>query len=164
VAKKLVIPRFESEEEEVDWYDNHHREVEDEFLRHLREGPIVRAPGPLSIELIDLVRALKRRGIPSVLCTMRPEEVWHLPAMKGGAANRGKKWFALCVQNQRRTASLKLYQIYRWLPDSDAEARGCMRITDESGRGQRFPRRCFLPIQLSGEQQQAVFAGARQAE
>jgi len=44
-----------------------------------------------------------------------------------------KTRFAVCVDNSEYPASLEVHQIYRVVPDENAEREGDLRIIDESG-------------------------------
>lgn len=163
MTKRLVVPHFKTYEEEANWYDAHHKEIGDEFLRHMREGPIVYGPSPIfSRETKALMRALRRRGMPCVLVSGPSEEDWYRTEAKSRRnPDRSGKTFVICIRNKRNEASLRIHNIYERLPDTDAEGEGMIRVIDESGEDYLFPRRCFLPIKLSRKMQQTVFAAAR---
>lgn len=63
---------------------------------------------------------------------------------KRGAKNR----FVVCIGNQGYKASLVVRRIYRTLLDGEAEARGLLRVVDESGEDYLFPEKLFAPIEL----------------
>ena len=44
MAKKLVIPSFSSEAEDAEWHWSHRRELENEFLRRMKEGTTLSRP------------------------------------------------------------------------------------------------------------------------
>jgi predicted DNA binding CopG/RHH family protein len=44
MAKKLVIPSFSSDAEDAEWHWKHRRELEDEFLRRMKEGTTLSRP------------------------------------------------------------------------------------------------------------------------
>ena len=56
--------------------------------------------------------------------------------------------YVVCVQNEGYPASLELRKIYEVIPDSDADAHGLIRVTDESGEDYLYPRTFFLPIEV----------------
>ena len=56
--------------------------------------------------------------------------------------------YVLCVSNRGFRVSLVVRKVYRTLPDSTAEARGLLRVVDESGAGYLYPERFFVPIEL----------------
>lgn len=56
--------------------------------------------------------------------------------------------FVVCVSNQGYRASLIARRIYRRLEDPQAEAKGLVRIVDESGEDYLFPGRLFVAIEL----------------
>lgn len=163
MATKLVIPRFESEEEDSAWHDAHHKELEDEFSRRMIEGPIVYGPSPhFSHETRALMRTLGRRGMPCVLVSGRSEEDWYRTEAKSRLKlDRSGKRFVVCIKSKGNEASLRTHQIYERLPDTDAGGEGMIRMIDESGEHHLFPRRCFLPIKLARKMQQAVLAAAQ---
>lgn len=163
MTKKLVVPHFKTYEEEANWYDAHHKKIEDEFSRRTREGPIVYGPSPhFSHETEALMNTLRRRGMPCVLVTGRSEEDWYRTEAKSRPKlDRSGKRFVICIKNKGNEASLRIHEIYERLPDTDAEGEGMIRVIDESGEDYLFPRRSFLPIKLSRKMQTAVFAAAR---
>ena len=57
--------------------------------------------------------------------------------------------FVVCISNRGYKASLVVRRIYRMVPDSKAEARGLVRVIDESGEDYLFPEKLFAPIELS---------------
>jgi predicted DNA binding CopG/RHH family protein len=74
MAERLVVPSFNSEAEEAEWYQAHKREVEQDFLRAWKEGKTFRkspknpALRPITIRLPvdDIQRAQKQasqRGV-----------------------------------------------------------------------------------------------------
>jgi hypothetical protein len=68
--------------------------------------------------------------------------------------------FVVCVDNSGYPASLELHEIYRWLPDEEAERDGDIRIVDESGEGYLYSRDRFAPIRVSAAVRES-FARAR---
>lgn len=57
------------------------------------------------------------------------------------------KRFAVCVNNQGYEASLELHNIYRVVPDDEAEADGDIRVVDESGEDYLFSVSRFVEIE-----------------
>lgn len=51
--------------------------------------------------------------------------------------------FVLCVDNEGYEVSLELNKLYRTIPDSDWERRGCVRVIDESGEDYVYSRSYF---------------------
>jgi hypothetical protein len=70
-----------------------------------------------------------------------------------------KKRFVVCVRNVGFPASLELRKIYQALTDIDAEARGLLRVIDESGEDYLYPQKFFVAIDLP----QGVEAAVRRA-
>lgn len=56
--------------------------------------------------------------------------------------------YGLCVDNRGNPASLEVRNIYRPLEDSAAEARGLVRVIDESGEDYLYPALYFVPIEV----------------
>ena len=56
--------------------------------------------------------------------------------------------FAVCIDNQGYEASLEAGNLYRLLPDREAEAHGYVRVIDESGEDYGYAANRFfrLPI------------------
>ena len=76
---------------------------------------------------------------------------------RDSSSNRTRRAkFVVCVRNAGYPASLEVGKIYRALPDSAAEARGFLRIIDESGEDYLHPATFFLPIGLSKNVRQAL--------
>ena len=59
----------------------------------------------------------------------------------------GERFF-LCVSNHAYPASLETRKVYRGLPDPTAEARGFVRVIDESGEDYLYPATCFVAVEL----------------
>jgi hypothetical protein len=59
-----------------------------------------------------------------------------------------KDRFVLCVENGDYQASLEPRKVYRVVSDSAAEAKGLLRVIDESGEDYLFPARLFVPIDV----------------
>ena len=58
------------------------------------------------------------------------------------------KWI-ICVSNVGFEASLEPRKLYNQLPDLGAEARGMVRVIDESGEDYLFSATMFSPIAIS---------------
>jgi hypothetical protein len=56
--------------------------------------------------------------------------------------------FVLCLSNRGYAASLIVRRAYEQLADPEAEARGLLRIIDESGEDYLFPQRLFAALEL----------------
>ncbi len=61
--------------------------------------------------------------------------------------DQGERFF-LCVNNDAYPASLEARKVYRGLPDPTAEARGFVRVVDESGEDYLYPASCFVAVEL----------------
>ncbi len=63
---------------------------------------------------------------------------------------RKKITYALvvCIEN-RKCEDLKLRQVYKVLPDPEAEKEGYLRIVDDSGEDYLYPGSYFSPIKLA---------------
>ena len=68
--------------------------------------------------------------------------------------------FALCIENESYPASLDLRKVYQVLADPAAEERGLVRVIDETGEDNLYPRSFFVPIQVPREAERA-FSAAR---
>ncbi len=55
--------------------------------------------------------------------------------------------YRLCVANRGFRASLMVRRVYRALPDPSAEARGLVRVVDESGEDYLYPEGLFVAIE-----------------
>ena len=56
--------------------------------------------------------------------------------------------YGVCVDNRGNPAALEIRKIYRLLEDAAAEARGLVRVIDESGEDYLYPERFFVPIEV----------------
>jgi hypothetical protein len=74
------------------------------------------------------------------------------------ARRRTVSRYVLCVKNHGYAASLEKRKIYVAVPDKIAEARGYIRVIDESGEDYLFPANRFVPIEVPQEARSA-FAG-----
>lgn len=59
-----------------------------------------------------------------------------------------KRQFVLCVNNEGYPASLELRKVYWALPDEVEEARGFIRVIDESGEDYLYPSDRFVTVEL----------------
>jgi len=57
--------------------------------------------------------------------------------------------YVVCVSNRRYRASLVVRRIYRSFPDEKAARRGLIRIVDETDEDYLYPRKLFMPIELT---------------
>jgi hypothetical protein len=56
--------------------------------------------------------------------------------------------YLLCVRNNGYPASLQTRRLYEQLPDKEAEARGLVRVIDESGEDYLYPQKLFATVNL----------------
>ncbi len=59
--------------------------------------------------------------------------------------------FVICIDNKSNPASLILGQVYRTLPDAEAESHKLLRVIDEDKSepdGYLYPESMFAPIEL----------------
>ncbi len=68
--------------------------------------------------------------------------------------------YVVCVENGGYKASLEVRKIYRALPDESADKVGWIRVIDESEEDYLFPGKYFIPIELTEEVEQALYASA----
>ncbi|MBI4881349.1 MAG: hypothetical protein HY812_17065 [Planctomycetes bacterium] len=59
--------------------------------------------------------------------------------------------YGVCVENRGYPAALEVRKIYRLVQDAAAEARGLVRVIDESGEDYLYPGRFFVPIEVPRE-------------
>jgi hypothetical protein len=67
--------------------------------------------------------------------------------------------YLLCVSNEGCPASLEVRKVYEAMPDSDAAAKGFVRVIDESGEDYLYPSDFFVAVKLPRAAARA-FAGA----
>ena len=67
------------------------------------------------------------------------------------------KYF-LCIDNAGYPSSLEARKIYASVPDKTAEARGYLRVIDESGEDYLYPASRFVAIDVPSAAR-AAFAG-----
>ena len=56
--------------------------------------------------------------------------------------------FVMCIDNAGYRASLEARKVYRTVKDPASEARGLLRIVDESGDDYLYPAQRFIAIEL----------------
>ncbi len=59
--------------------------------------------------------------------------------------------YVVCVENRGNSAALEVRKIYRLIDDAASEARGLIRVMDESGEDYLYPERFFVPIEVPRE-------------
>ena len=64
------------------------------------------------------------------------------------AKAKSSKQYVVCVRNDGYAASLEARKIYQLLPDKTAQARGYVRVVDESGEDYLYPADRFVPIEV----------------
>ena len=68
--------------------------------------------------------------------------------------------YVLCISNRGFRASLIVRKVYRTLADARAEARGLVRVVDESGEGYVYPDHPFVAIEIPREASKAFRAAS----
>lgn len=68
--------------------------------------------------------------------------------------------FLLCVSAGYYPASLEPRKVYRALPDATAEAKGFVRVIDESGEDYLYPASLFIPVDLPRAAVKALLAAS----
>ena len=72
-------------------------------------------------------------------------------------ADTGKeRRFAICVRNTGYDASLDVRKVYEAFPDAQDEARGLVRVVDESGEDYLYPDGYFVAVDLPQAVQDAL--------
>ena len=66
----------------------------------------------------------------------------------------------VCLDNSGYEAALDRRKLYALLPDAEAEARGLLRVIDESGEDYLYPARMFHKVELPVAVWRAVFEAA----
>jgi hypothetical protein len=69
-----------------------------------------------------------------------------------------KRQYFLCIDNSGYVASLEPRKIYVTLPDKAADAKGLLRVIDESGEDYLYPAARFVAIEVP-QQAREAFAG-----
>ncbi len=73
---------------------------------------------------------------------------------------RSQVRFAVCVNNKGYEASLEVGKLYRVIPDREAEARGYVRIVDESGEDYGYSADRFFSIDVPKPLEKALLKTA----
>ena len=68
--------------------------------------------------------------------------------------------FVVCLNNEGYKASLEVGELYRFIPDKEAEAEGLMRVVDESGEDYAFDATRFHPVNLPATVEKALLAAS----
>jgi hypothetical protein len=66
----------------------------------------------------------------------------------------------VCIDNSGYEAALERRKLYALLPDAEAEAKGLLRVVDESGDDYLYPAPMFHKVELSVAVRRAVFEAA----
>ena len=61
--------------------------------------------------------------------------------------------FAICLDNRDCEVSLERKKVYEVLPDAEAEAKGQLRVIDESGEDYLYPSAMFLRIHVESPEE-----------
>ena len=56
--------------------------------------------------------------------------------------------YALCIKTRCYPSALEIRKVYQVLPDRNAEARGLVRVVDESGEDYLYPSTYFVSIAM----------------
>ncbi|HWP24079.1 MAG TPA: hypothetical protein VNM15_07885 [Candidatus Binatia bacterium] len=67
-----------------------------------------------------------------------------------------QKYFAVCINNKKYEASLEKGKIYRVIPDEEAEARGYLRVVDESGEDYGYSADRFFRLEVPRQLERAL--------
>lgn len=68
--------------------------------------------------------------------------------------------FVVCIDSGDWPDDLLVRKIYRVLPDEHAAELGWIRVIDETEEDYLYPSDCFMPIDLTEEVEQALYATA----
>jgi hypothetical protein len=68
--------------------------------------------------------------------------------------------FVVCIDSGDWPEDLVVRKIYRVLADERAATVGWLRVIDESDEDYLYPPDCFIPIELTEEIEQALYATA----
>ena len=68
--------------------------------------------------------------------------------------------FLLCLNADAYPASLEARKVYRALADADAEAKGFVRVVDESGEDYLYPQELFVAVDLPRAAAEALLSSA----
>jgi hypothetical protein len=56
--------------------------------------------------------------------------------------------YVLCVKDGGYPESLEVRKVYRVVPDADALSHGLIRVVDESGEDDLYPKDFFVPTEV----------------
>lgn len=68
--------------------------------------------------------------------------------------------FVVCIDSGDWPEDLLVRKIYRVLPDEHTAELGWIRVIDETEEDYLYPSDCFMPIDLTEEVEQALYATA----
>ena len=77
-----------------------------------------------------------------------------------GMTQSEERHLVICIRNDGYSVSLEKRKIYEAIPDAGAEARGQIRVIDESGEDYLYPQEYFVPISLPKNIEEAVIKAA----
>jgi hypothetical protein len=69
--------------------------------------------------------------------------------------------FVVCLDNEGYPASLEVGKLYRYIPDSEAQAEGLLRVIDESGEDYAFEAKRFHEIAVPPVVEKALLGAVR---
>lgn len=69
--------------------------------------------------------------------------------------------FVVCLDNEGYPASLEVGKLYRYIPDSEAQAEGLLRVVDESGEDYAFEATRFHEIAVPPVVEKALLEAVR---
>lgn len=116
-------------------------------------GRIFQLLGPLGPGGRQIYRVQLRRKPKPTYIEVRGDQLAPAPKDKGSSRTEecAKELFAICVDNKHYPASLERHKVYRVLPDKEAEAKGDLRVIDESGEDYLYPAEYFVLMELPRE-------------
>ncbi len=68
-------------------------------------------------------------------------------------------YFAVCLENKGYDAFLEIGEIYRMIPDADAQQNGLIRVIDESGEDYAFSADRCCPIEIPRQVEAVLLTG-----
>ncbi len=77
------------------------------------------------------------------------------------ASKKTQRQFLMCINNAGYPASLEMRKIYVAFVDSEAEAKGFVRVIDESGEDYLYPQSFFIAVDLPKEAEKCVLSSAK---
>jgi hypothetical protein len=95
--------------------------------------------------------AMTDEEIEAAIASDPEEAALHERMMKHGRIVRPKARYVMCIDNKGHEASLTLRRVYKIIPDAKADARGWLRIVDDTERSYLFPARKFVEVQIPVE-------------